>query len=234
MPASLQVWVHKGFLTAYQSVAPRLLAIAEEVMQGAHGQTSGCIASELLCISKCPPVLHLPARCVSAPVAVLQSTVKPVDANTSTMVIWRNAGEEQWNVYATGHSTHHFLGPHFWEPACKNPLSYFITCVFSFPPSLGISSTLVLISSNDNSCTNLACRHGWRAGHTLLLRACAAQVREGDLYQPEAQLLSHRRASAKPAVWRVLRTGCLTQLPGLVTTLHGQRLVRGSTLNPLP
>ena len=30
-----QVWVHKGFLSAYLSVSPRLLALAEEVMEGA-------------------------------------------------------------------------------------------------------------------------------------------------------------------------------------------------------
>lgn len=31
----LQVWVHKGFLMAYQSVASSLLELAEEVMEGA-------------------------------------------------------------------------------------------------------------------------------------------------------------------------------------------------------
>lgn len=30
----VQVWVHSGFLTAYRSVAPRLLALAQEVTEG--------------------------------------------------------------------------------------------------------------------------------------------------------------------------------------------------------
>jgi hypothetical protein len=46
-----QVWVHSGFLTAYRAVAPRLLALAQEVTEG-MGSTLTCISPMLRwCVS---------------------------------------------------------------------------------------------------------------------------------------------------------------------------------------